>query len=567
MRGTRGRVVRLRLVLALAGVVAATGLSFSLPDAFAIPTTACGSAGVLSSGATGMLSCSYASTGSEDSFSVPAGVTQVSVVAVGGAGDNTGWAYVPAAQVSGVLTVSPAAVLYVEVGGDGPSGGFNGGGVGGSGSCCNGSRGGGASDVRTVSSADSGSLASRLLVAGGSGGEGGAGGGPGGAAGEDAGQAQLGAPIFGGGAGGSGAGGHGGAAGFGGGNGQDGVLGIGGAGGNGASAGGGGGGGYYGGGGGGASGGAQVACGLCGAGGGGGSDLVPAGGTAGLSSNASSVTITWAVSAPTLTLTTPPVSPTAVYKQNQVVGANYSCTAYNGATITSCTGSAASGSPISTSGTGIQSFQVTADDSAGNETTKGYGYDVVAPPTPSMTTPAPSATYTYGQVVDASYSCAPGAGASAGGVTVTSCVGPINSGSPINTSTPGRNIPFTVTATDSLGQTSSTTNYYTVTGAPTSLKAAPQLVLFEPFVGIGNQVVQATLTGGGSPVAGQTISFTVGSMALCSAVTNSKGVARCRISGSGQSLVNRNNHYTATFAGTTNEVGSSSTVPAITFLW
>jgi hypothetical protein len=557
----------LRSVLALAGVVAAAGLAFGLSDAFAIPTSPCGSAGVLSSGATGTLSCSYASTGSEDSFTVPAGVTQVSIVAVGGAGDNLGWAYVPAAQVSGALTVSPEAVLYVEVGGDGASGGFNGGGAGGSGSCCNGSTGGGASDVRTVSSADSGSLASRLLVAGGGGGAGGAGGGPGASPGAAAGQAQGGAPIYGGGAGGSGAGGAGGAAGFGGGNGQDGVLGTGGAGGNGASGGGGGGGGYYGGGGGGASGGAQVACGLCGAGGGGGSDLVPAGGTAGLSTNAPSVTITWTVAAPTLTLTTPPVSPTAVYKQNQVVDANYSCTAYDGATLTSCTGSVASGSPISTSGTGIQNFQVTADDNAGNETTKGYGYYVVAPPTPSITTPAPSATYTRGQVVYASYSCAPGAGATAAGVTVTSCVGPVNSGSPINTSTVGSSIPFEVTATDSLGQTGSTTNYYTVTGAPTSLKAAPQLVLFEPFVGIGNQVVQATLTSGGSPLAGQTISFSDGSTPLCSAPTNSKGVARCRISGLDQLLLNRNNHYTATFATTADYTGSSSTVPAITFFW
>jgi hypothetical protein len=111
------------------------------------------------------------------------------------------------------------------------------------------------------------------------------------------------------------------------------------------------------------------------------------------------------------------------------------------------------------------------------------------------------------------------------------------------------------------------TNTYSVVAATTSLKAAPQLVLFEPFVGVGNEVVQATLTSGGSSLAGQTISFSDGSTPLCNAVTKSNGVARCTISGYDQLLLNRNNQYTATFAATTDYTGSSSTVPAITFLW
>jgi hypothetical protein len=106
-----------------------------------------------------------------------------------------------------------------------------------------------------------------------------------------------------------------------------------------------------------------------------------------------------------------------------------------------------------------------------------------------------------------------------------------------------------------------------ITKAPTSLKAAPQLVLFEPFVGIGNQVVQATLTSGGIPLAGQTIYFSDGPIQLCHANTNAKGVARCTISSLDQALLNRNNQYTATFTATTNYTGSTSTVPAITFIW
>jgi hypothetical protein len=105
----------------------------------------------------------------------------------------------------------------------------------------------------------------------------------------------------------------------------------------------------------------------------------------------------------------------------------------------------------------------------------------------------------------------------------------------------------------------------TVMKVPTSLKASPQLVLFEPFLGVGSQVVQATLTSGGSPVSGQTIYFTDGSTQLCHANTNSKGVARCTVSPSAQALLLRTNHYTATFNGGTGYVGSTSTTLVITF--
>jgi hypothetical protein len=115
---------------------------------------------------------------------------------------------------------------------------------------------------------------------------------------------------------------------------------------------------------------------------------------------------------------------------------------------------------------------------------------------------------------------------------------------------------------------SSATNAEPVTiKAPTSLKAAPQLVLFEPFVGIGNQLVQATLTSAGVPVVGQTVYFSDGPLQLCHANTNAKGVARCAISSFDQVLVNRSNQYTATFTATAGYSGSTSTVPATTFFW
>jgi hypothetical protein len=105
----------------------------------------------------------------------------------------------------------------------------------------------------------------------------------------------------------------------------------------------------------------------------------------------------------------------------------------------------------------------------------------------------------------------------------------------------------------------------TITKAATSLKALPQLILFRPLAGVGSNVVAATLTSGGSPVVGQSVSFSDGATHLCTATTNSAGLARCTISNSGQALVLRTNSYTATFAGTTNYVGSSNTTQTITF--
>jgi hypothetical protein len=218
----------------------------------------------------------FQSTGAEQTFTVPAGVTSVYVVAIGGPGGTGlgtgGGSGGKGAKTAADVAVTPAETLYVEVGGAGgnaagivpAAGGFNGGGVGPTcGPCDGGGGGGGASDIRTVSAAgsESSSLESRLIVAGGGGGGGGEGsvaGGAGGAAG------HPGLPSLssctgpcGGGAGTTSAGGSGGLSGSGcPEDGSDGVLGVGGAGAGGGTGecndGGGGGGGLYGGGGGGA---------------------------------------------------------------------------------------------------------------------------------------------------------------------------------------------------------------------------------------------------------------------------------------------------------------------------
>ena len=89
-------------------------------------------------------------------------------------------------------------------------------------------------------------------------------------------------------------------------------------------------------------------------------------------------------------------------------------------------------------------------------------------PSATIRSPASGATYNQGQTVAADYSCSAGAN---GGV-LQSCVGPVPNGSPIDTATAGRHT-FTVTATDTDGQTASTTNAYTVLGPPTVTITTP----------------------------------------------------------------------------------------------
>jgi hypothetical protein len=120
---------------------------------------------------------SFHETGGEQMFTVPAGVSVVHVLAVGGKG---GAAYAlpgspsPAggfgARVSADLAVTAGEVLYIEVGGNGATsdGGFNG---GGNGTELSGG-GGGASDVRRSPISAGLSPDTRVVIAGGGGGAG-----------------------------------------------------------------------------------------------------------------------------------------------------------------------------------------------------------------------------------------------------------------------------------------------------------------------------------------------------------------------------------------------------------
>jgi len=134
-------------------------------------------------------------TGSEQDYTVPAGVSAVTITAVGapgGTGAVGGAAGRNGASVTATVPLPPGtSTLYVEVGGAGmtatsdlspTAGGFNGGGSGEIGGT-----GGGASDVRTCSMStctDLNANDTRLVVAGGGGGGAGGCGGAGGAAGD-----------------------------------------------------------------------------------------------------------------------------------------------------------------------------------------------------------------------------------------------------------------------------------------------------------------------------------------------------------------------------------------------
>lgn len=95
--------------------------------------------------------------------------------------------------------------------------------------------------------------------------------------------------------------------------------------------------------------------------------------------NTSSVTHHYTVvdvTAPTITLTTPPEG--AVYMLNQVVNADYGCQdEAGGSGLASCVGNVASGTPIDTATVGAKTFTVTAADNASNTSSVTHHYSVI----------------------------------------------------------------------------------------------------------------------------------------------------------------------------------------------
>ena len=118
-------------------------------------------------------------TGAEQNYTVPCGVTNLTIDAFGakgangtsGANNSTGGIGGLGGHSQGVLTVTPGQAFSVFVGGqaNGSLGGYNGGATGGgSGTTLTGGGGGGSTDIRLGGN----TVAERILVAGGGGGGG-----------------------------------------------------------------------------------------------------------------------------------------------------------------------------------------------------------------------------------------------------------------------------------------------------------------------------------------------------------------------------------------------------------
>jgi hypothetical protein len=154
-----------------AAVVATAGLSVAL-----VAGGGAGPAGA-ASGTTGQQSVTFGYAGGAQTWTVPSGVSEIRVEAVGaagGSGGNGGGGGQGGSAAATFAIPSGVSALQVYVGGQGQTGvpggagGFNGGARAGNGySDISGGGGGGASDVRTSSSIDD-----RIIVAGGGGGGG-----------------------------------------------------------------------------------------------------------------------------------------------------------------------------------------------------------------------------------------------------------------------------------------------------------------------------------------------------------------------------------------------------------
>ena len=138
---------------------------------------------------------------------------------------------------------------------------------------------------------------------------------------------------------------------------------------------------------------------------------------------------------------------------------DFSCSDEGGSGVAACEGSVADGAPLDTSTLGPKTVTVTARDGAGNEATASATVEVVdrGAPVIDIRTPADGATYNVGEEVVADYDCSD----EPNGSGVSSCVGDVADGEPLDTSSAGSRT-FSVTATDAAGNTVSQTVAYEV---------------------------------------------------------------------------------------------------------
>lgn len=261
-------------------------------------------------------------------------------------------------------------------------------------------------------------------------------------------------------------------------------------------------------------------------------------------------------SAPLVILYTPTAG--AIYTQNQIVNASYSCkAAWGGKPIASCVGTVPNGSPIDTATYGAKSFTVTATDTSGKQSSVTHSYTVkdVTRPTISISTPLSGAVYAITQPVTSSFSCqdeSGGSGLAKCAATTINSAGKVvqlnaASGSALYDAVAGT-YKFIVTATDKAGNVALKSVTYTVTSQP------PTVVITTPT---GNQQIAV------GSVVNAAFSCTDGSgtgiKSCTSTTTNSSGSAVQSNATSGTSLYSlAAGTYTFTAAAVSNNGSSTS---------
>jgi PKD repeat protein len=179
----------------------------------------------------------------------------------------------------------------------------------------------------------------------------------------------------------------------------------------------------------------------------------------------------WSQALGLCTATSHYVAPTADFSSTPTGDtASFSATAasQNGGTIASYAwsfGDGSTGTGSSPTHTyahgGSYTVTLTATDNLGFIATPSHMVTITSiAPTIAITTPANGAMYVQHRSVHAAFTCTPGAGSS-----VTTCVGPVGQGVPIDTSTVGHHN-FTVIATDADGTTNNASAGYTVVAPP-----------------------------------------------------------------------------------------------------
>ena len=127
------------------------------------------------------------------------------------------------------------------------------------------------------------------------------------------------------------------------------------------------------------------------------------------------------------------------------------------------------GSSFVTPSAEVPSFAVNSGNAAAG---LSISYTSAAPPSASITSPTEAATYTQGQSVIASFSCAEGSGGPGLKAGSEGCGGTVANGAAIETSTPGEHH-FTVTANSQDGLSASRTVSYTVAAPPSVTITTP----------------------------------------------------------------------------------------------